>query len=63
MRHHGSTQCSDGVALPVLAGLADVEGICHTTPNASGALCTVKLFSWFTTSGLYKSFSKFFQIF
>ena len=28
-------------ALPVLAGLADVEGISHTAPNASGALCTV----------------------
>ena len=26
-------------ALPVLAGLADVEGIGHTAPNASGALC------------------------
>ena len=26
-------------ALPVLAGLADVEGISHTAPNASGALC------------------------
>ena len=26
-------------ALPVLAGLADVEGICHTAPNTSGALC------------------------
>ena len=24
--------------LPVLAGLADVEGIGHTAPNASGAL-------------------------
>ena len=28
-------------ALPVLAGLADVEGICHTAPNTSGALCLV----------------------
>ena len=26
-------------ALPVLAGLADIEGISHTAPNASGALC------------------------
>ena len=23
----------------MLAGLADVEGICHTAPNTSGALC------------------------
>ena len=27
-------------ALPVLAGLADVEGISHTAPNTSGALCS-----------------------
>ena len=30
-------------ALPVLAGLADIEGISHTAPNASGALCRVDL--------------------
>ena len=28
-------------ALPVLAGLADVEGISHTAPNARGSLCII----------------------
>ena len=28
-------------ALPVLAGLADVEGISHTAPNARGSLCVL----------------------
>ena len=38
---HRQSSCSVHctAALPVLAGLADVEGISHTAPNARGSLC------------------------
>ena len=39
-------------ALPVLAGLADVEGISHTAPNTRGALCLAICSAEWPVSGL-----------